>query len=73
MKKKENCYFWIDSELPEEERKINALCEKCHNEKFQNKGWFWEGSKRGYGPFDFICSECSHVIHSHQKDQDEKK
>ena len=41
----------------------NILCEKCHLE-FPNLGWFWEGSKLGYGPYDFVCSKCEHVIHS---------
>ena len=73
MKKNENCYFYINEEVPEAERDVKVLCEKCHDEKFPTKGWFWEGSKRGYGPFDFICSECNCIVYSHEKDQNEKK
>lgn len=59
----ENCYFWIDESLHEGARGIKALCEKCHKKKDANFGWFWEGSKLGYGPFDFVCSDCEHIIH----------
>jgi hypothetical protein len=64
---KEDCYFWIDEKLPENEQKINILCEKCQL-KNPDLGWFWEGSKLGYGPFDFICSKCNHIIHSKSKE-----
>lgn len=62
----ENCYIWVDLSKSEEERNVNILCEKCH-ESNPDLGWFWEGSKLGYGPFDFICSECKHVIHEGKK------
>ena len=63
MKTKENCYIYSDNEIPEDQRTISILCENCHL-KFPNLGWFWKGSKLGYGPYDFICSKCEHVIHS---------
>jgi hypothetical protein len=63
MKTKEDCYIYSDNEIPEDQRTISILCEKCHL-KFPNLGWFWEGSKLGYGPYDFICSKCQHVINS---------
>jgi len=63
MERKEDCYIYSDNEIPEDQRAINILCEKCHLE-FPNLGWFWEGSKLGYGPYDFVCSKCEHVIHS---------
>lgn len=64
-----DCYLWIDQSIPEKERKINVLCQKCH-EKDPEIGWFWEGSKLGYGPFDFICS-CGHPIHLAGKNNNE--
>ena len=58
---KENCYIWVDNNLPENDRKFNFFCEKCHE---KNKlGWFWEGSRLGYGPFDFTCDQCGHIIY----------
>jgi hypothetical protein len=62
-KRSEDCYFWTDESVPEDERKINVLCEGCHL-KFPGLGWFWEGSRLGYGPFDFICEKCGHVVHT---------
>ena len=56
----EDCYFWTDEKLPEENRVVNVMCKDCHQKT--PKGWFWEGSKHGYGPYDFICSECGCVI-----------
>ena len=59
----ENCFLYVDNTLKEEEQTINVLCVACH-EKNPDIGWFWEGSKLGYGPFDFICSKCGHVIYT---------
>lgn len=61
--KKEDCYLYMDETIPEEERTMNVLCEKCHL-KFPGLGWFWEGSKLGYGPFDFTCNKCGHLVHA---------
>jgi hypothetical protein len=63
----ENCWFYMDETVPEEEQTINVLCCDCH-EKFPTLGWFWEGSKRGYGPFDFICEKCGHKVHEKPKE-----
>ena len=60
----EDCYFWIDQSVPEDKQKMNVLCVKCHDEKYPQLGWFWGGSKKGYGPFDFICEICGKVIHA---------
>lgn len=59
----EDCYLWMDEKVPLEQRTIKILCEQCHL-KFPELGWFWEGSRLGYGPFDFICDQCGHVVHS---------
>jgi hypothetical protein len=62
-KAKEDCYLWMDQKVPADQRTIKILCEQCHL-KFPELGWFWEGSRLGYGPFDFICDQCGHVVHS---------
>lgn len=59
----EDCYFYIDDSQPEEERNLNVLCIKCH-EHFPDLGWFWQGSKHGYGPYDFVCAKCQHIVYS---------
>lgn len=61
--KAENCYFWTDETIPEDKRTINVLCMECH-EKNPELGWFWEGSRLGYGPFEFVCNTCGHVVHN---------
>jgi hypothetical protein len=59
---KEDCYFYTDISLLKDEQEISALCMECYK-KHQINGWFWEGSRLGYGPYDFICSKCGHEIH----------
>ena len=64
---KEDCYFWIDQSLPEEKQIMNVLCIECHDTKHPELGWFWKGSEKGYGPFDFICEICGKTIHTPNK------
>ena len=65
--RREDCYLWIDPEIPEDERTMQVLCTQCHDANFPDLGWFWEGSKLGYGPFDFICCKCGHVVNAAPK------
>jgi hypothetical protein len=65
----EDCYFFIDSSIPYEERKIDVYCIKCKEKKLPDNGWFWEGSKLGYGPFEFKCCCCEHIIYSGEKNE----
>lgn len=67
----EDCYLWMDKDVPEDKRTMNVLCIKCHEKN--PIGWLWEGSKRGYGPFDFICNTCGHVVHSAPKSNNTKE
>jgi len=69
----ENCYFWIKDEVSEPNPVINVLCVQCRDKNHPKLGWFWEGSKLGYGPFDFICGDCGFVIHAHQQDDNLQK
>ncbi len=57
-----NCYFWVDETVSEEDRLVNAMCEECHDKTPKTPSWFWEGSVKGYGPYDYVC-ECGRVIH----------
>ena len=67
----EDCYLWMDEKVPEDQRTMNVLCLKCHKEN--PIGWLWEGSRLGYGPFDFVCNQCGHVVHSAPKSNNTKE
>jgi hypothetical protein len=69
----EDCYFIADNSLPEKERKMKVLCTKCQKERMPKAGWFWKGSSLGYGPFNFICCLCGHVVYSPTKNEKEEK
>lgn len=62
QQQKQDCYFYVDSSLPENQREINVLCVECYKKNSIN-AWLWEGSRMGYGPYDFICKNCGHEIH----------
>lgn len=55
----ENCYMFVDTELPESEQKISVLCVDCRKKEYPNVGWFWNGSERGYGPWAYNCIVCN--------------
>lgn len=69
----EDCYFFLDESVPEDERKMKVLCVTCQKEKMPDTGWFWKGSSLGYGPFNFICSLCGHIIYSPNKNEEKKE
>lgn len=58
-----DCFFILDMNVPDENRKIETFCVPCYLETGRDDGWFWEGSKRGYGPFMFKCDICETIIH----------
>ena len=60
----EDCFFFVDYEVPEKERKMSVLCIPCHEEHMPDTGWFYEGSKDGYGPYDFKCCKCGKLVHN---------
>lgn len=60
----QDSYWFIEGES--ESAKMNAICVICA--KKQNKGWFWEGSRLGYGDYDLFCSSCNNVIYMRNKD-----
>lgn len=70
--RQEDCYLWMDESILEEERTMNVLCQQCHL-TYPGLGWFWEGSKLGYGPFEFICNKCGHVVHAAPKSNTNNK
>ena len=61
-----DCYFFIDQNKPVEEQHILCLHESCRNEYYPGVGWFYKGSKEGYGPWDFVCHHCKQIIHKAQ-------
>jgi hypothetical protein len=60
----EDCYLFIDETVPEDERTMKVLCVGCRDKEKPTSGWYWKGSVFGYGPFDFVCSVCNHVVYS---------
>ena len=63
---KPDCFFYAE----EPSQKIRVMCVGCKKD-FPDLGWFWEGSRLGYGPFVFACSKCGTVI-SEPKGTNEK-
>jgi len=56
----ENCYFFIAEDVPENERVVRSRCVSCY--RTTPEGYFWEGSRLGYGPFEFKCHDCGRII-----------
>lgn len=69
MEKLNDCYFFVDLNIPEEKRTMSILCIECHDKDMPDVGWFYEGSKEGYGPFEFKCCLCGEIIHEANKDK----
>jgi len=63
----QDCYFYINTKL----NKVRPVCLPCYDKMRDTpdevKGWFWEGSNKGYGPFLFKCDFCEKVIHEEKE------
>lgn len=58
-KQLEDCIFIVQ----EETDSIITSCIECYEKKLNsNGGMFWNGSVRGYGPWEIKCNFCSKVI-----------
>lgn len=68
-----DCYFFTDITIPLERRGMSVLCVDCHAKEMPDSGWFYEGSKEGYGPFDFQCCKCSKFVHKAEKDDEQEQ
>lgn len=58
------CYFFVDGDQDDQEAKVKALCLKCHDQSFQELGWFYEGV---CGHWEVKCGKCSNVIKQGRK------
>lgn len=58
------CYFWIDSRIPEDERRMSVMCTKCHDEHHPTMGGYYDFAN-GIGPWDIICGECGEILRKH--------
>lgn len=61
----EDCFLFIDPQS----QTIRSLHVTCRNEHYPDTGWFYNGSKEGYGPWDFICSHCGKLIHKAENEE----
>jgi hypothetical protein len=62
-----DCYFTIDPDpsISDDARTMLVWCQECRMQHFPDMGWFYQGSKDGYGDFDFTCDICGKIIHRH--------
>jgi hypothetical protein len=70
MKTQEDCFFYVGSTSQDEEERILARCLNCQKE--EDGGWFWEGSKKGYSPYDVSCNVCGKFIYKYEKENTEE-
>ncbi len=64
----EDCVWFLDSSVPEDEQKMQAMCLECH--KKHKLGWYWNGSSIGYGDYDLNCCFCETALHQREKEND---
>lgn len=55
----QDSYWFINGD--NDEAVVSALCVMCA--KKEQKGWFWHGTKLGYGDYDLFCKSCGNAIH----------
>jgi hypothetical protein len=58
-----DAFFYMDMNLPEEERNMECYCVNCFESLGKEDGMFWEGSIKGYGPYSIKCKNCSKDIY----------
>ena len=66
----DDCYFFVDHTVPLEQRKISVLCVECHDTKMPDTGMFYNGSKEGYGPFEYKCCLCGKIVNKDDETSD---
>lgn len=62
--KKEDCYWFMIKEN-DGNKYVKPICVECvekDKELKEKKGWFWEGSKLGYGNYNLNCFVCNKII-----------
>lgn len=62
----EDCVWFLDGRLPEEEQKMQAMCLECA--KKHDFGWYWNGASVGYGDYDLNCCFCDCTLHQREKE-----
>ena len=65
----EDCYFFVDPDpnIKEEDRTMNILCIECHDKHMPDTGWFYEGTKNGYGPYEYRCCRCDKQVNDKEE------
>jgi len=64
----EDCYFFVDPDpnIKEKDRTMKLLCLECHDKDMPDTGWFYQGSKEGYGPYEYICCKCNKQVNDEE-------
>ena len=63
MNIQEDSYWYVETAMPEEERRVRAMCVACAKQRTDKSGLMhWHG-KKGYGNYDLNCSVCGDVIY----------
>lgn len=68
----EDCFFFIDLAQPEETRCMSILCVECRSKHMPTTGWFYQGTKDGYGDYDYQCCICQKYVHKHTEEDYEE-
>lgn len=68
-----DCYFFVDEEDSEEERKMSVMHVECRDAEMPGVGWLYRGSVEGYGPYDYECAICGELIYAGKQGLDDKK
>lgn len=60
----QDCYFLYI----EENESVECVCVECKNKYYPQDGWFWEGSKKGYGSGKVACLKCGKILSQNQEE-----
>jgi hypothetical protein len=69
-----DCYFFVDPDpkVPEKEKTMTLLCVPCRDKHMPDSGWFYPGSKEGFGPYDYQCRECGEFVYKADEEENDE-
>lgn len=63
-----DCYFYLNIDVPEDDRFMETYCSECTSKLQLNEVFFWQGSIRGYGDYKIDCKNCKISIHDPEEE-----